>query len=132
MISSVKWKGLTKTVFDLRHGVPKRMQRSCNSMTKDMLEIVHQLYVDNLSGTQPSTASRPLPVGVRSGKLRDGAEKRQINQYAGEVVNDVEYSGFIEIGTSKMAPRRPLANAVDLAGGMVPGRMDQVMTEIVL
>lgn len=132
MISSVKWKGLTKTIYDLRRDLPKRMERSCNGMTKDVLNVVHTVYVENLSGARPSTAAQPLPVGMRSGDLRAGAKKRQINQYAGEIVDDVDYSGWIEIGTWKMAPRRPLGNAVDLAGEMVPGEMGQVLTEIVL
>jgi len=131
MFSSVQWVGLTQMVFDLKSGVQQRMGRGVNDFTKSMIDTVHQLYVENLSGGAPSTASRPLPVGVRSGTLLAGAKKQQINQYRGDVFNEVPYSGFIEVGTYKMAPRRPLGNAVDLVRGMVPGEMGEVVTAVV-
>ena len=132
MISSVRWEGLTQMAFDLKRTKPSLMPQGINELTKGLIEMTHTIYVENLSGSVPSTAEQPLPVGVRSGKLRRGAKKRQINQYSGEVTNDVEYAGFIEAGTRKMAPRRPLGDAVDQVSEMVPGRLDQVLTTILV
>lgn len=132
MISSVQWQGLTQMAVDLKRTKPSLMQTGINELTKGMIGMVHQVYVENLSGVSPSTAARPLPVGVRTGKLREGAKKRQINQYSGEVTNEVPYAGFIEVGTKHMAPRRPLGAAVDQVSEMVPGKMDQVLTTILV
>lgn len=132
MISEVRWEGLTAMIMDLQAGVPATMVREVNEYTKDVLEMVHQVYVENLSASGPRTAHSGLPVGVRSGTLRAGAQKRQINQYAGEVFNEVEYSGYIETGTRRMPPRRPLGDAVQQVEQMVPGRMGEVMTTVVI
>lgn len=132
MISSVKWQGLTEMVMDLKRGVPMRTTRTVNEYTKDVLNMALQIYVENLSGGGPRKATSGLPVGVRSGDLLAGAKKRQINQYAGEVYNRVPYSGWIEEGTRRTPPRRPLGNAVDRVGWMLPGRMGKVMTTIVI
>ena len=130
--SSVRWEGLTKMVFDLQYGVPRRMDRGIEEHTKRMGENVHQAYVDNLSGSVPSTAARPLPVGVRSGHLLASAEMVIVNQYRADVENKTHYAGFIEDGTRFMAPRRPLGDAVDLVGKMVPGSMGKVMTSVLI
>lgn len=132
MISSVQWEGLTQMAFDLQKKKPSLMPQGINEMTKGLIDMTWQIYYDNLSGSVPSTATHPLPVGMRSGDLRRGAKKRQINQYSGEVTNDVHYAGFIEAGTRKMAPRRPLGDAVDQVSEMVPGKMGEVMTTIVV
>ena len=132
MISEVRWEGLAQMAADLRSGWPTRMGRGCSELTKGVMGTVHELYVENLSGGAPSTASRPLPVGMRSGDLRDGAKKVQVNQYRGDVFNEVPYAGFIESGTQHMAPRRPLGDAVDRAQEMLPGQVGQVMTTIII
>jgi hypothetical protein len=132
MISEVQWIGLTEMAFDLKVRKPRKMIRGIDGLTKDMMDMLHQFYVENLSGSVPSTAARPLPVGVRSGRLRAGAMKRQINQYACEVSNTVYYAGFIEVGTRKMAPRRPLGDAVDKLSQMVPGKLGKVLTTILI
>jgi len=131
MISNVKWYGLTEMIMDLKN-MPARMRREVNQYTKDVLEMTHQIYVENLSGSAPSTAGSPLPVGMRSRDLRNGAMKRQINQYACEVYNDVPYAGFIEVGTKKMVARRPLGDAIDQMDRIVPGRMGQVLTTVII
>lgn len=132
MISSVHWVGLTEMAFDLRVRRPSKMVHEINELTKRMLDMVHATYVENLSGTVSSTAARPLPVGVRTGRLRAGATKRQINQYSGEITNDVPYAGFIEVGTRKMAPRRPLSDAVDKVSHLVPGELEKVLTTVLI
>jgi hypothetical protein len=132
MRSSVRWEGLTKLIMDMKYGVPQRMTPAVNQYTKDILDLAWQVYVDNLSASGPRTATSGLPVGVRSGTLRAGATKRQVNQYSGELTNDVPYAGFIEEGTQHMPPRRPLGDAVDWVGEMVPGRMGQVLTTVVI
>lgn len=132
MISEVRWEGLAQMAADLRSGWPTRMGRGCSGLTKGVIGSVHQMYVENLSGSVPSTASRRLPVGMRSGALRDGARKAQVNQYKGEVFNEVGYAGFIENGTQHMAPRRPLGDAVDRAQEMLPGQVGEVMTTIII
>jgi len=131
MISSVRWFGLTQMALDLGKGMPDRLGRGVNQYTKNLLETTHTLYVENLSGGSPSTTERPLPVGMRSGTLKAGARKVQRNQYSGEVLNDVPYAGWIEVGTCKMAPRRPLGDAVDRVREMIPGELAQVMTTVV-
>lgn len=132
MISEVRWEGLAQMAFDLKVRRPSKMVQEVSGLTKTLTGSVHEIYVDNLSGSVPSTATHPLPVGVRSGDLRRGAKKRQINQYAGEVTNEVPYAGFIEVGTRKMAPRRPLGDAVDQVGQMVPGELDKVLTTVLI
>ncbi len=132
MKSSVRWEGLSQMAFDLKRTKPSLMPQGINELTKGLIEMVHTIYYDNLSGSVPSTAEHPLPVGMQTGDLRRGAKKRQINQYSGEVFNDVHYAGFIEAGTKKMAPRRPLGDAVDQVSEMVPGKLDQVLTTILV
>ena len=130
--SSVRWEGLTKMVFDLQYGVPRRMDKGIERHTRRMGENVHQAYVDNLSGSVPSTAAQPLPVGVRSGHLLASAELRIVNQYRADVENKAHYAGFIEDGTRFMAPRRPLGDAVDTVGQMVPGEMGKVLVNVLI
>lgn len=128
----MEWTGLADMAFDLKVKKASKIPREVSALTKDLMNMAHQVYVDNLSGAVPSTAARPLPVGVRTGKLRAGAHKRQVNQWSCEVTNDVEYAGFIEVGTQHMAARRPLGNAVDTVERMVPGKLNDVMTTIVV
>ena len=127
--SSVTMKNLTATIANIR-GSARKMQPTINDMTKDLMNAHHALYIINLSGTKPSTSSSPLPVGVRTGTLRAGAEKHQLNQYSYTIDNNVEYAGFIEAGTQKMTPRRPLANATEQIEKQVPGRMGEVITKV--
>jgi hypothetical protein len=116
-------------VWDIR-GRARAMMPATNKMTKATMNLLHTIYVQNLSGSRPSTTAHPLPVGIRTGTLKAGATKRQINQYKSEVFNDVLWSGFIEHGTVHMTARRPLGDAVDQTGQHVPGEMNQVMVSV--
>jgi len=128
-IARVQVKGLTAMAMDMR-GRTKKIKPSSNAMTKRLMRDHLDLYRKNLSGSRPSTAARPLPVGVRTGWLLSRAQAVQINQYAYRVFNDADYSGWIEDGTRFMAPRRPLQDATDQIEEMVPGEMNDVVTEV--
>ena len=52
-------------------------------------------------------------MGVRSGQLLGAANLRQINQYSFVEENSAPHSVWIELGTSKLAARRPLLDAVE-------------------
>ena len=100
-------------------------------MTKRASGRMLALYVENLSGSEPSTTEQPLPVGVRTGTLRAGAKVKQVNQYRADLYNDVPYAGFIEDGTRKMAPRRPLRDAVEqYTEGELPNDAHDVVVRV--
>lgn len=108
-------RGITEIIYDIhrrRLAMPGAVEAFVNGITDD----VHAKYVVNLSGSVPSTSERPLPVGVRSGRLRAGALKQKAARvgdvWAGRVYDDVPHAGFIEFGTRRITPRQPLANAV--------------------
>lgn len=128
--STVSWKGLEKMILDLQETIPRQCSQSMSNLTQDTGETMLLRYQENLEGTVPSTASDPLPVGMRSGDLYDGANLRQINQYAFELSNDVDYSGWIEMGTEHMAPRHPLQDAVDITESEMDVTLDDVAREI--
>jgi len=127
--ATVKWKGLTKLVKGIEDGKAKT-KPSLSEFTRKLGKDVLDKYQENLSGAVPSTAARPLPVGVVTGELLAGARVKQVNQYRTDVYNDAGHSGWIEDGTSKMAPRRPLKNALDQIEETVPGRMGEVTRKI--
>ena len=128
--SNVRFKGLSKTLKELAK-VRGRWPTEANRMTKRSAWRIHDLYYENLSGYRPSTAEDPLPVGVRTGTLRAGAKVKQVNQFRADIVNDVPYSGFIEDGTRKMAPRRPLRNAVEqYTEGELPNDIHDVQVRV--
>jgi HK97 gp10 family phage protein len=52
-----------------------------------------------------------------------------VNQFRFDVFNDAFYAAFIEDGTVKMTPRRPLGNAVDQVSNKVPGEMGKVVAK---
>jgi len=126
--SRVEFKGLTAMMLDLQ-GRAKRTMPLIGVMTRGLMDAHHALYVQNLSGSVPSTDSRPLPVGIRSGFLRSQARKRQLNQYSYRVWNDAYYAAFIEAGTVKMSARAPLRDATDQIEHRVPGKMAEVMAK---
>lgn len=128
--SRVEWVGLTKMIEDIANRSRVRWPQGCIKLTRKWANKVHKRYVENLSGSAPSTSEKPLPVGVRSGDLRAGAKTVIINQYKFREENDVPYSGFIEDGTVKMTPRRPLGNAVFRTQDEAPGDMNEVLVEV--
>jgi hypothetical protein len=128
--SKVTWMGLGSMIADIKYRNRIRWPQSANRLTQRWLTNVHNRYKRNLSGRHPSTASHPLPVGIRSGTLLAGAQKRQINQYRGYIENLVPYSGFIEEGTYKMAPRRPLGAAVEVEERKTKYDAEAVMVEV--
>ena len=127
--SRCEFQGLTRLMHGLEEG-KVRLKVGITHLTRETGEAVLEKYVENLSGAEPSTAAKPLPVGVRTGTLRDGAELRQVNQYRADVKNEVYYSGFIENGTVHMAPRRPLKDAVEKVSAELPGEMRDVIVEV--
>jgi len=129
LTTSVKWVGLTSMIMDIR-GRARAMMPRTNKMTKTIGGAIHDRYVDNLSGSRPSTDLHLLPVGVRSGTLLEGARSVQINQYKIEERNEVPYAGFIENGTRYMTARRPLGDAVDQVSKDVPGEMNNVLVDV--
>jgi len=128
--SRIEWQGLSRFTGVLEAG-KRRIPAKFNDLTRKAGGIVLDLYKDNLSGRVPSTAAQPLPVGIRSGRLLEGAKLTQVNQYRVDIENDVPYSGFIEAGTYKLAPRHPLKAAVDqFIGEDLPDEARKVMVEI--
>jgi hypothetical protein len=86
-------------------------------------------YRQNLSGSVPSTASRPLPVGVRSGKLLGSARLHQ-GKFGFNLYNNASHAKYIEFGTSKMVARRPLGDVMDELDARVAKRADNVSLTI--
>lgn len=129
VISSVSFEGLTKQIAQFEDVIPQKCSQTMAGWTRELGEELLRLYRENLSGDQPSTADDPLPVGIVSGDLLAGAELRVLNQYSFEVVNAVPYSGFIEDGTEKMAPRRPLQNAADVQALHFDSDMQGILVE---
>ena len=128
--SRIEWQGLSRFTGVLEKG-KARIPPKFNDLTRTAGGIVLDLYKDNLSGRVPSTAAQPLPVGIRSGRLLEGAKMVQVNQYRVDVKNEVPYSAFLEFGTYKMAPRRPLSDAVEkFIGEDLPDEARRVMAEI--
>lgn len=130
LASKVSWRGLSEMIRDIKRRQLVEWPKGANAMTKKAMNTIHATYVQNLSGAVPSTAVKPLPVGVRSGNLKAGAKKRQVNQYRCYVENLVPYSGFIENGTYKMAPRRPLADAVEKFEAGLQIEAEKVLVEV--
>ena len=128
--SRIEWKGLARFMGVLERG-KARIPPKFSDLTRRAGGQILDLYKDNLSGRAPSTAAHPLPVGIRTGTLLEGAKMTQVNQYRVDVENDVPYAGFIEAGTYKMAPRRPLKAAVDqFIDEDLPDEAREVMVEI--
>lgn len=128
--SAVSFEGLTKMVGDFTERIPQNANRIISGWTGELGVFVHEAYRENLSGMEPSTESNPLPVGVVSADLFMGAELHQLNQFAFEEINNVEYSGFIEDGTATMAPRKPLQDAVDKLTAKMGVEQEQILVEI--
>ena len=128
--SKIFFKGLTQftaAVEKARISWPK----GANKLTVKASGQIADLYRDNLSGSVPSTASQPLPVGVRTGDLRAGVQQKQINQYRMDIINEVHYSGWIEHGTRKMVARRPLQHAIEEYTGLdLPNDTMNVLRDI--
>lgn len=127
--SSVSYEGLTEMLTGLSD-VQQNASAKMAQWTGELGVFCHEKYLENLAGMEPSTADNPLPVGVRSGDLFMGAELHMLNQYSFEEINNTPYSGFIEDGTVKMAPRMPLQNAVDQLTEKMGAEQDQVLVEI--
>ena len=128
--ATVEWQGLTKMLLTLKEKIPAACQSTLHEMTTELGAEALELYKQNLNGGNPSTDSDPLPVGVRTGELLAGARLVITNQYAFKLTNDVPYAGFLEDGTSKMAPRHPLQNAVDVMSIRYQAEAGKAMTTI--
>jgi hypothetical protein len=135
MAGNFELRGIVEIQYALER-VAGLAEREIEAFVDDIVDDVHEQYVANLSGSVPSTAARPRPVGVRTGKLRAGAKKERARtntvtgRTTGRVYDETPYAGFIEFGTRKMAPRQPLADALDQKA-QVDSRMDRVMMRVV-
>ncbi len=130
LASRVSYQGLTEMLLDFQERIPRKSQAVFGEWTRELGQMAHQLYRENLSGAVPSTAEDPLPVGIRTGELLDGAQLKIVNQFAFEEINETEWAGFIEDGTRFVAPRMPLQNAVDVMTIRMRASQDQVLVEI--
>jgi hypothetical protein len=74
------------------------------------LEDARNHFISNASGPSPSApgAWPGLVTGRLIGSVHTEAGGRQ-----GEIKSEVEYSGYLQHGTSKMAPRKMLPDALD-------------------
>ena len=128
--SRVFFKGLTQftaAVQKARISWP----REANKLTVKASGEIADAYRENLSGSEPSTSARPLPVGIVTGDLLAGVQEKQINQYRMDIINEVHYSGWIEHGTRKMTARRPLQVAIEkYTGESLPTDTMDVLREI--
>lgn len=129
--SFVQWRGLTKLLEELTENIPQRASRDMAALTQQSGEDMLAAYRENLAGAVPSTEDSPLPVGMRSGQLYEGAQMEIVNQYSFNVFNDTDYAGWIEDGTIHMAPRHPLQDAVDQLEYDLDERLDEVMVGII-
>ena len=133
--SSVSFTGLTRLFTGITN-MPAFAQSALHDMTEALGTELLQAYKDNLNGVVASTADDPLPVGVRTGELLAGAQLeanagQAVNQHAFRIVNNTPWAGFIEDGTVKMAPRRPLGAAIDKMADRFGAAVGQAMTKIV-
>lgn len=130
MPTGVTFTGLTKLVSDLKRAKvvwPKEADKLTKKVGNEMLAF----YQSNLSGSRPSTTAVPLPVGVVTGDLLEGAKMKQVNQFRTDVINDDFKAAWIEFGTSKMTPRRPLGAAVEeYTGGDFPNDANEVLPKV--
>ena len=128
--SRVHFKGLTQFTAALaraRVSWPK----GANKLTVKASGQIADLYRDNLSGSKPSTAAQPLPVGIVTGELHGSVEEKQINQYRMDIINTAPHSGWIEHGTRNMVARRPLQDAIEEYTGLsLPNDAMDVLREI--
>ena len=117
--------GFIKALFKGKEKTAREIAALAKSEGNETLEN----YQKNLSGSQPSTSSSPLPVGIVTGELRSSASI-VINDKSFVIFNSAEHAGWIELGTVKMAPRRPLGDAFGKLDRRILKRMDGVMNTI--
>src|SRR5690242_9734307 len=94
-------------------------------LTRDTGEETFLRYLENLEGSQPSTASDLLPVGMVSGDLYSKAQLVILNQYAWQIRNMSDHADVIEFGSSKMVARGPLNDAVDILEIQMDTKLDE-------
>ncbi len=127
----VQWTGLTELIADLEEHIPRRASRDLAVLNEEYMETVLQFYQDNLAGAEPSTEAWPLPVGMQSGELYEGARGELVNQHNCVVYNDDPKAGWIEDGTKYIAPRRPLQDAVETVEKTLDVQLDEVLVGII-
>jgi hypothetical protein len=130
----VRWEGLEELVGAIG-AMKRRAPREIRKMAKKSGWAVLDNYKKNLRGSEPSTAERPLPVGRRTGRLYEGAQiqnKPSAFRDQWTVFNETPYSGWLEFGTSKMVPRRPLQVAVETVSNETPAEMGRVIEDILM
>lgn len=128
---SLEWTGITSVL----NGIDKitdYSQQAISQMTNDLFDFVKSKYIDNLSGTSPSTSANPLPVGIDTGDLISHAEQDShlLNQYAFQLANYSGHSDIIEFGTTYITPRLPMQDAINQLELELQIEMDSVMTSI--
>lgn len=128
-MSSVTFTGLTRLMTGLSRA-PDVTDQHLSDWTKELGDEFLQAYQDNLSGSSPSTADSPLPVGIRTGELIAGATLTQTNQFSFQITNTSDHAGEIEYGTSVMAPRRPLQDVIDKMGALIGEQIGEVQQSI--
>ena len=74
------------------------------------MEDARNTFISNASGPSPS-APGAYP-GLVTGRLI-GSVNTEVSGRVGEIMSDVEYAGYLTHGTSKMAARKMLADALD-------------------
>ncbi len=128
--TGVEFKGMTQLLDQLRKSQAV-WPKEADKLTKKVGDEMLTFYQANLSGSRPSTTAKPLPVGVVTGDLLEGAEVQQVNQFATKIINKDFKAAWIEFGTANMTPRRPLAGAVeDYTGGDFPNDANQVLPRV--
>lgn len=130
MAGGIQWTGLEELILGMK-GISQQSSLAIAEMTRETGEETFLRYLENLEGSSPSTDSDPLPVGMRSGDLFSKAQLEIVNQYAWTIKNESDHAAFIEFGTSKMAAREPLNDAVDILERQMDAKLDEGMRSII-
>lgn len=117
-----QWQGLSAMQTGLAVIQPKQVRAGLKELVDQVGADMHQKYRENLSGTGPSTASSPLPVGIVTGELLAAAVSRRIDDLTVEEANECDHAAPIEFGTRDMVARQPLADAVAKVEATIPGK----------
>lgn len=124
----IQWTGLTDLILALGK-IPENMNHELANMTQELFDETLLRYIENLSGSVPSTAADPLPVGIVSGDLIEHAwsDSKVTGENSFELRNESDHAAFTEFGTEKMEPRHPLQDAVDILESQMNAKLDEVM-----
>lgn len=89
---------------------------------------VLQQVVTEVARTIKAEARQRAPV--RTGALRDSIHNRPVGKLSEEVVAEVDYAVYVELGTTRTPPRPFLGPAAQSVVGRVEGLVRQALEKI--